>query len=381
MKSPQSSQASFPQERLAKLAAVFTQTGWSVEDAPGGTGRRPDLIVSRGEVRYAVELKVAEGRPDRGLSLLSQAILQAKRHAAEHGARPLAVVLVDRTSASLARRVLEFQRDYAPEVAVGIVSDSGGRLFSGLGLGDLDREEAGAPGSIKRVQPRKAYNLFSDLNQWMLKVLLAPELPESLLNSPRAEYRSGADLAQAADVSPMSVSRFLRSLEEEGFLEAGSGRLQLVRREELFRRWQAVAQRSSPELRMSYLVPGAGAKPFQALAEKLDACIGLHSAADLLGLGHVSGVVPHLYVRRLSPPRGGHWPGLVPVGPGESPQVVLKQAIAPESLFRGAVRRGNVLVTDVLQVWLDVSAHPSRGAEQAEVLRRGVLSQVFGAGR
>lgn len=381
MKAPQPPQPNAPQERLAGLAAVFTQAGWLVDAEPGGRGHRPDLIVSRGGVRYAVELKVAEGRPDRGLALLAQAILQATRHAAECRARPLAVLLVDRASASLMQRVLEFQRDYAPEVAIGVMSEGGGCLFSGPGLSDLDREEPSAAGIRTRVQPRKASNLFSDLNQWMLKVLLAPELPESLLNAPRGEYRSGADLAQAADVSPMSVSRFLRSLQEEGFLDAGSATLQLVRREELFRRWQAAAQRSSPELRMAYLIPGAGAKPLQALAERLDACIGLHSAADLLGLGHVSGVVPHLYVRRLLPPRGVHWPGVVPVGPGEPPQVVLKQASAPESLFRGAVRRGNVLVADVLQVWLDVSAHPTRGVEQAEVLRRGALSQVLGGGR
>jgi hypothetical protein len=34
-------------------------------------------------------------------------------------------------------------------------------------------------------------------------------------------------------------------------------------------------------------------------------------------------------------------------------------------------------VSDILQVWLDVAAHPSRGKEQAEQIRRRFLSPVF----
>jgi len=33
-----------------------------------------------------------------------------------------------------------------------------------------------------------------------------------------------------------------------------------------------------------------------------------------------------------------------------------------------------VAVCDVLQVWLDVSAHPARGSAQAEEIRRRVLA-------
>lgn len=368
--------------RSDQLVALLEEAGWSVAVEPVVSPQcRPDLVISQGADRYAVELKSgAEGRPDRALALLSQAILQASRYAAEMGMRPLAVVQVGHVSPALRQKVVEFQRHYAPDVAVGLVSKAGGSLFVGPGLEGLDREEPRGRGIGKPVQPRKALNLFSDLNQWMLKVLLAPELPERLLHAPRGEYFSGADLALAADVSPMSASRFLRRLQEDGFLDGGGGPLRLVRREELFRRWQSSAMRSSPELRMSYLIPGAGARQLHKLAARLEACVGLFAAADLLELGHVSGVVPLVYVRRLSPPPGSEWPGIAPSAPGEAPQVILTQANAPESLFRGAVRVGEVRVADVLQVWLDVSAHPSRGAEQAEMLGRGVLADVLGAG-
>ena len=71
-------------------------------------------------------------------------------------------------------------------------------------------------------------NLFSDLNQWMLKVLLAPEIPEHLLSAPRGEYRNASELAAAARVSKMSAHRFVQQLQERGYLEASSRRLVLV---------------------------------------------------------------------------------------------------------------------------------------------------------
>lgn len=37
-----------------------------------------------------------------------------------------------------------------------------------------------------------------------------------------------------------------------------------------------------------------------------------------------------------------------------------------------------MMVTDVLQVWLDVVAHPSREPEQADFLGRTVLRDVIG---
>jgi len=41
------------------------------------------------------------------------------------------------------------------------------------------------------------------------------------------------------------------------------------------------------------------------------------------------------------------------------------------------VRVGGMAASDVIQVWLDVAAHPSRGAEQAELIRRRVLGPII----
>ncbi len=78
--------------------------------------------------------------------------------------------------------------------------------------------------------------LFSDLNQWMLKVLLAPEIPAQMLAAPRGEYQKALQLAKAADVSPMSAFRFIRQLRQKSFLDEEDDTLHVVRREELMRR-------------------------------------------------------------------------------------------------------------------------------------------------
>ena len=370
-----------PNESVAakRLAAQFRADGWQVRIEPQLDSFRPDLAAEKGAWRYAVELKsVGEGRPDRVLAFLSQAILQARRHAQDSAMHPLAVIHVGHASPSLHDKLEQFHRDYAPDMAIGLMSDDGGSRFLGPGLEGLNVERVSPHASrARRAPPRKASDLFSDLNQWMLKVLLAPELPERLLHAPRRDCRSASELAEAAEVSAMSASRFVRRLQEDGFLDDSGSALRVVRRRELYRRWQSAALRSSPELRMCFVVPGSSARQLHKLVAKLEGCLGLYAAADALRLGHVSGVPPQVLVRRLAPPRGSDWPGLVPARPGEPPELILKQASAPESLFRAAVRVDDLQVADVLQIWLDASADPSRGAEQAEFLQQGVLSGVL----
>lgn len=360
------------------IAELFRADHWQVEVEPRLDKAWADLIVSKGPLRYVVEAKgAAEGRPDRVIALLSQAILQASRYAELGGMRPLAVVRVGQASESLQKKVEAFQREFAPQVAIGLVSEAGDRRFIGPGLHALNAEAPRKPPG-RKLAPRKAANLFSDLNQWMLKVLLAPQLPEHLLQAPRGEYRTVSELAEAAAVSQMSASRFVRRLQEDGFLDDSAGSFQLVRRHELFHRWKSASMRSSPELKMSYLIPASGSKQLLKVVSRMDACVGLFAAADLLQLSHVSGVAAHVYVRRLSASPENAWPGLVPAAPGAPAQAILKQANAPESMFRAAVRKDGVLVSDVLQIWLDASAHPSRGAEQADLLRSKVLADVLG---
>ena len=169
----------------------------------------------------------------------------------------------------------------------------------------------------------------------------------------------------------------IQLLREEQFLDASVADLRLVRRGELFRRWRAAAHRFRRELPMRFLIPGALQGRLNKLLSSHKACLGLFAAAEAHKLGHVHGVLPYVYVESFPGMAGEYWQELVPPSPGESAHLILKMPSAPQSVFRGAVLVDGVKVSDILQVWLDVSEHPSRGDEQAVLIQKKVLGQII----
>lgn len=358
------------------LAEIFENAGWSVRHKSHRSGAQVDFVVRRPGVIYAVEIKAgAEGRGDRLVPLFAQAVLQSKR-AAGHNATPLAVVAAPKISRRAAEQIFKFAEHYAPDAAVGVIDFEGFCLFRGPHLEELNAEAPHQPSMAVGSRPASGH-LFSDLNQWMLKVLLAPELPESLLSAPRGQYRHASDLARAANVSVMSSYRFVQQLQAEGHLHESEPYLSLVRREELFRRWQVSAERPLKEVPMRYLLPGKSNNQLRRVLNGDRACLALFAAADALKLGFVEGLPPYVYVERIQPSNLAAWKNVRVCEAGESPDVILRQAPAPQSIFRAMVRADEMAASDVLQVWLDVGAHPSRGREQADLIRRRVLESVI----
>jgi len=201
------------------LANLFRRAGWRVrEQSP--VDRAADIVADSGDKKFIVELKrSAEGRRDRLVPLLSQAILQAQAAARQfsQSAVPVAVVASPRIPDSVAEQVRQFGLSHAPNVGIGVIDSEGFRLFEGFGLERFNAQRS-APSQIGLpFQGEWSSYLFSDLNQWMLKILLGASIPDSLLSVPRRKYRSGRQLAQAAGVSVMSavttvVHTLLRSI-------------------------------------------------------------------------------------------------------------------------------------------------------------------------
>lgn len=367
--------------RAARLVAdALKAAGWEVEQRPEQQGHLGDLQVRRDDLEYLVEIKVAsEGRADRLIPLWSQAYLQAAHSLGKVG-RALVVVVVPKVSPIVARQVLDFAEKHAPGAGAAVMDFAGGRWFHGEGLIGLNVDKAEWDRRIPAVREHAA-DLFSDLNQWLLKVLLAPGIPEPFLSAPRQKYHQAAALAAVADVSAMSVSRFLRQLEQQGFLDKSGQGFALVRRADLFERWKAWSLvRRVREKPMRFIAPGAHEKGIHRLAHQHRAALGLFAGADALGLGHVSGVPAHLYVRQFDEHEISKWKGVAPADPHEVPAFIVRQPPSPESIFRGAVPVGDVLVSDAIQLWLDVSSHPSRGPEQARKIYNRVIAPLFEGG-
>jgi hypothetical protein len=387
-----------------RVADLFRRAGWKVRRQPSVGGLRADLLAQRGEHSYVVEVKSApEGRRDRLLPLLAQAILQARAFAERNSepVAPLAVVGARSVSEALVRDLSRFVQEYAPDAAVGLVDMEGFQWFRGPGLeSSLNAPRARAARRLRvRAPAAVGSHLFSDLNQWMLKVLLAPEIASDLLNAPRGEYRNVSELAAASNVSVMSAFRFVRQLRQEGFLDESHPVLSLVRLEELLRRWQSESQRPARDVPMRWILQGdasrqlrdalraqapeseaSPARSRRAVAPPQRLCLGLFAGADALGFGFVLGVAPLVYLERLEPGVLERL-GLSLEAPAASPDVYIRVPEARESVFRGAVRRDGVPVSDVIQVWLDAGVYPARGPEQSNLIYRKVLQPLLNRAR
>lgn len=383
---------------------AFRKAGWRVHSHPAAGDMRADLLVDDGANKYVIEVKAAsEGRRDRLIPLLSQAILQAQAFARQfpESATPLAVVAARRVPASVVDHIKQFAQRHAPDVAVGIIDADGLRSFLGPGLEALDAKPT-SRADRNLAQRQSMPDLFSDLNQWMLKILLAPNIPESLISVPREPVRNASQLARVAEVSVMSATRLVNQLANEGFLDKYNERLQIVRVDDLLEQWVPANRKMSRELPARWIIKKDEKQFFGSVARfateskaesaresrtgrvrilrpQARCCIGLFAAADALGLGFVRGVPPHLYLERLDS-NVLQKLGLSLEGAEHRADIYIRVPSNSEAVFRAAVVREGLPVSDILQVWIDSSAHAARGREQAEEIRRRILKPLLGKG-
>jgi Holliday junction resolvase len=379
------------------VAEVFRRGGWKVREEADAGGGRPDLIAEHAGKKYVIEIKrSSEGRKDRLIPLVSQAILQVRDWARHLPGHPVAVAIVvaNYVAESVALQVKQFARRHAPDIAVGVMDLEGLRSFDGHGLERFNSETPRARNAISPANRVPSPQLFSDLNQWMLKVLLAPRIPELYLSAPRGRYHGASQLAEAAAISVMSAFRFIEQFSKAGFLEEEHEGLRVVRIEELMNRWLAANQRSVSEIGVRWVLRGKKDALWNAIRSYVEekqrhhlekdhlvvhrprACLALFAAAEALGLGFVHGVQPYLYIERIEP-RILEKLGFSASSVDADPDVYIRVPRDDESVFRAVVLKDGVPVCDVLQVWLDVAQHPSRGREQADLIWRKILAPAL----
>jgi hypothetical protein len=364
---------------VGHLADALESAGWRLlRTRAAGSG----LQVSRGKQRFAIELKYAR-EPRRAIlrALLADAILSGRARVGEREG-VVAVVGAPAISSAMAASLEAYASEVAPGQPFGYVDERGLVRLHGPGLEEVRREPAPA-GAARRpqAQPR---DLFSDMNQWMLKVLVARPLAERIISIPRQPVgRSAAQLARVAGASVPAAWRLLTALKGAGHLDEGG---HLVRVGELFARWRAAALRPQRELGAVWILPGRS--PLERLRRELadmaegnapSAGLGLFAACDALGVGHVRGAPVHLNVRRANPEMLEKL-GLVVAEHGQAADVSVRVARWPESIFRAAARVDGVPVSDLIQCWLDVSSHAARGAEQAAFIWKRVLGPALAGG-
>lgn len=357
---------------LHRLQAAFK------EEVAYLTSQKADLLFEHQGQRYAVELKVAkEARRSELEGKLALAILQAIAVAKQEQALPVAIVGAPRLSLPLIESLRAFVDEYIPGMIWGAVDEDGFVGLFGLSL-QIPSLHKRKPRALKI--PQTSLNHFTDLGQWMLKMLLNHRLPTLWQIYPSSQdlIPNASHLAEQAGVSVAQTFRFINHLRQEHYLEDDNP-LNLVRIEDLLQRWQSIYQiKQPPEIGMRLLLPRRD--PLHHLedtvrklwSEKHRISFGLFVACDYWDFSFVHGVAPHIYVDTLSSELFKAMK-LTIANPGEAVDVFVRKPLYPETVFRGVQLRDGLPVTDLLQCWLDVVAHPARGQEMGQVLYQKVL--------
>jgi hypothetical protein len=349
---------------------------------PERTQVEVDQLIGVEDRRVLVALELVRG--PRILEVegqLARAVLRLKRSAGEQGGLPVAVVALPRFGTKLRRAAESFMRKFAPGVGWGLLDESGQAV---LVVPDLEVEwerAASLPAEGRSAHHRGDRQLFTDLNRWMLKVLLLRNAPEELWGGPRRRPRHPTELAEVAQVSIAKAHNFASAFESRGLLRKSPSGLKLVRVQELLQSWlhdESNARRKA--------VPARALLPLEHSEEDLGVQQLLPSSAwDSATVGGASAALRHGLLRKPN-----RQPPLIhleiPISRAISiwqleecelrdAQMILSRPMFPRSVFRGRVRgqKGPPLV-DMWQVALDSISSGGRGREQADYILERILA-------
>lgn len=375
------------------LLDALSHVGFATQRAEGDVDGQPDFILRGhdGTVFVGV-LKVAKEPRSAVLEgHLASALLTSRRFATLFGGRPLAIVAAPALSEALADQLRAYADRFGELQPFGLYDGRGKVELHGPGLPEiLTPPPLPEPArNESREQSRQAKDLFSDLNQCLLKVMLAQLLPETLIHAERGEIRGPTDLARLASASPATAHRFLERLDADGFLSGKGRSIALQRIDVLLERWSsAMTLRPQRAWRARFLLPTRDpeARLDEALrgdrmgAPAFRACRALFGACDRLGFGHASESLQHVYLANGLDAWGEVFEdlGLRRASEGETADVALCEARWPQSVFRYAVFKDGIAVTDIVQCWLDTVGHPARGTEQANFIWDRVFVPFLG---
>jgi len=348
-------------ELQSRIAAIIDGLSGDVAvryDEVAKGGKRPDLLIELDAggpkpLRVAIEV-CANPRPPQVLRVAEQ----ARAYAAAAKASP--AVALPALSPSL-RRELRNR-------GVGYLSLDGQVYLSGHGI-HIDRQ-------IPSDQPpfrRESSSLFADRSSLLLRHLFAyGDLP--------AGVRSAAAMLK---VSPALVSRLLSKLKIEGMLIEQGGRLQLADRSAVLDDWLEFYRRRAKRQQEQRLYMHA--RDVESVLRRLadDARAALDPGWGLSFQAGASLVAPYAFFSEVHLlVRGPDWESAaqqlrqrLELEPArDQANVILVRPYYRESSYFGLRKIDGLPVVSDLQLYLDLSVYPRRGAEQAARIRERLLS-------
>ncbi len=344
--------------RLPKLKILRRRT-WSESDSSGFQARL-------GGARLLVEIKIlAQMRIQDLIGQLAAGAVQAGHKVGKRGPTPMVVVLAPTLGRKAMQAAERFMGHYLPQNGWAVL-DRHGRARICIPSLNIDTDLPRTP-HAPETKSAPERRLFTDLNQWLMKILLLPGIDRRLWSGPKEQIGSAADLQRAASVSLDKVYKFLRLMERKDFLRKTPAGFKLVRRQELIELWFA-----QEKLRPANKLPARnlyGSKPdLRHLAapnsDREAGVLGGFAACKALGVLHTSVEAIDIHIAM---PENAYLERFELEHCDErDAQFHLCRTKNPESVFRASASKGKIQVVDVFQAALDVVGHSARGLEQAE---------------
>jgi hypothetical protein len=382
-------------ERLKDLGFLLKEKEFSFGES--NFKSQVDFIFLRGRRKYAVEVKRSRKMQLALSHLLPRGILLLQAIKRLGGYIPIVAVVVEKLDQKDIRRMADFIQHFAPEVGWLLVDEYGGGAFK-----DPDKDEYKVLPQLNRqpLMPGGSYELessvsgyqkqlsFSDLDQWLLKVLLLgrPGIGADYWGGPQGLVENAFQLSKLAGVSAPIANSWVNAMESSGYLKRiGRKKLILLRSNALIEEWRGQYRFGDNRIlpyRSVYPVSEAD-QYFDDLLEKMKSfdksiprAISGHQACRLLGIKHSSARSIHIYswgnVASVA-----NSLGLVPAETVNDADVFLVEPKYPKSVFGGIVVRGGIPICDILQCYLDLYNLPDRGREQADFIYGNILSKIF----
>lgn len=320
-----------------------------------------------GRIRYEVK-RLATIRTDDLIGRLAQGVLEL---ANGHDSIPLVAVSVPRVTDRARATAERFMEKYAPSSGWALVGDDGALVVSIPGHPPISREPTEPPKDTQ-ASARPEASLFTDLNRWLLKVLLYGELGTHY--GPRLQHpRDAAELGRIAGISPATTHRFVAALRARGFVREGR-RLSLMQHALLLNELLA-HERLNRRLPVAIATRGRALHDLMRLPRDFKVALCGVSAAEAHGVARVDATLPAVVVDSPLAALCEAW-GAEPSPHGEASLLVF-EARYPESVFRATVQLNGVEVVDLLQVALDETGRPPRGTEQAEFVLEKIMEILW----
>jgi hypothetical protein len=348
---------------------------WEVNDGADHGGRDsapPDLLLSRNEGAGAI---LVEFMPTvRIRDLLGRLALHMVQWGPTRrdGMQVAFVIAAPRIGRRAVNQVEQFVSESAPEMEWGLV-DSHGTVRLRMPSLSLDTDFYEVP--VRGEAPsRHGRRLFSDLNRWMLKILLLRNAPREQWGGPRDKAGTPTELHRIADVSPETAHRFVRTFEEHDYLRRTKKGLKLVRVEALLESWMA-AERLSPPRRIPaswLLANGPNLDRAFSPTPNSQVAVGGFEACGRHGMLHTPSSRLEVHVQGNWRQDAQDWE--IEVDGVDEPDLFLLESQYPKSVGPGCVDYPDLPTVDIIQAALDVVHSSARGTEQAQLIMTNVLS-------